>query len=152
MTMVIHAFCKICEHEIVLQDWKSKQKQFHGLKSYKTRESTLSWIGNFEENIDLSRIHLAVPYCPGYNRSIKRGPKISSYCAGFACKAWISLICLPLSTSNLVLLLHMLEGDKNLRFFNIVHTRNELKTAFHHRAIFSWNEIGHTPLLQHCKN
>ena len=38
----------------------SKQKQFHGHKSYKTRESTLSWIGNFEENINLSRIHSAV--------------------------------------------------------------------------------------------
>ena len=36
----------------------SKQKQFHGHKSYKTRESTLSWIGNFEENIDLSHIQL----------------------------------------------------------------------------------------------
>ena len=38
----------------------SKQKQFHGHKSYKTRESTLSCIGNFEENMDLSRTDLAV--------------------------------------------------------------------------------------------
>ena len=29
-------------------------------KLYKTRKSTLSCIGNFEENIDLSHIHLAV--------------------------------------------------------------------------------------------
>jgi hypothetical protein len=33
---VLHAFCKICEHEIVLQ--KSKQKQFQIHNSYKTRE------------------------------------------------------------------------------------------------------------------
>ena len=26
--MLIHAFCKICEHEIVLQECKSRQKQF----------------------------------------------------------------------------------------------------------------------------
>ena len=39
----------------------SKQKQLHGHKSNKMRESTLSWIGNFEEKIDLSHIYLAVP-------------------------------------------------------------------------------------------
>ena len=43
---------------------ESKQKQFHVhnhvRNSYKTRKSTLSWIGNSEENIDLSRIYLAV--------------------------------------------------------------------------------------------
>ena len=67
-------FCKscepICEPEITpvlyhlenLQ--KSKQKQFpvqcsvH--KSYKTWKWTSSCIGNFEENMDLSRIYLAV--------------------------------------------------------------------------------------------
>ena len=38
----------------------SKQKQFNGHKSYKTCESTLYCIGNFEENIHLSRIALAV--------------------------------------------------------------------------------------------
>ena len=38
----------------------SKQKQFTGHISNKMRESTLSWIGNFEEKIDLSRIYLAV--------------------------------------------------------------------------------------------
>ena len=38
----------------------SKQKQLHGHKSNKMRESTLSWIGNFEEKIDLSHIYLAV--------------------------------------------------------------------------------------------
>ncbi len=38
----------------------SKQKQLHGHKSNKMRESTLSWIGNFEEKMDLSRIYLAV--------------------------------------------------------------------------------------------
>ena len=38
----------------------SKQKQLHGHKSNKMCESTLSWIGNFEEKMDLSHIHLAV--------------------------------------------------------------------------------------------
>ena len=38
MTMVIHAFCKIYEHEIVLQDWKSKQKQFQVHNFNKSRE------------------------------------------------------------------------------------------------------------------
>ena len=38
MTLLIHAFCKICEHEIVLQEGKSKQKQFQVHNSYKTRE------------------------------------------------------------------------------------------------------------------
>ena len=37
-TMLIPAFCKICEHEIVLQECKSKQKQFHVHNSYKTCE------------------------------------------------------------------------------------------------------------------
>ena len=37
----------------------SKQKQLHGHKSNKMRE-TLSWIGNFEEKMDLSHIYLAV--------------------------------------------------------------------------------------------
>ena len=37
-------------------------EQFHVHKSYKMRESTLSCIGNFEENIDLSHIYLAVPF------------------------------------------------------------------------------------------
>ena len=35
-------------------------EQFHVHKSYKTRESTMSCNGNFEENIDLSHIYLAV--------------------------------------------------------------------------------------------
>ena len=35
-------------------------KQTHGHKSNKMRESTLSWIGNFEEKMDLSHIYLAV--------------------------------------------------------------------------------------------
>ena len=39
----------------------SKQKQFQVRKSCKTHKSTLFCIENFEENIDMSRIHLAVP-------------------------------------------------------------------------------------------
>ena len=42
----------------------SKQKQLYGHKSNKMRESTLLWIGNFEEKIDLSHIYLAV-HCIG---------------------------------------------------------------------------------------
>ena len=37
-----------------------KQKQLHGHKSNKMRKSTLFWIGNFEEKMDLSHIYLAV--------------------------------------------------------------------------------------------
>ena len=59
-----------CEPEIVQKKSKqkttqeSKQKQFHihnhFCNFYKTRKSRLSCIGNSEENIDLSRIYLAV--------------------------------------------------------------------------------------------
>ena len=73
--LIISVFCKscepICEPEItpvlyyLENQQKSKQKQFHvqcsDHKSYKTRKWTSSCIGNFEENMDLSRIHLAVP-------------------------------------------------------------------------------------------
>ena len=38
----------------------SKQKQLHGHTSNKMHEPTLSWIGNFEEKMDLSHIYLAV--------------------------------------------------------------------------------------------
>ena len=54
-------FCKSCEHEIIFVFICTLAEQFHVCKSYKTRESTLSCIGNFEENVDLSHIHLAVP-------------------------------------------------------------------------------------------
>ena len=37
-TMLIHVFCKTCEPEIVLQECKSKQKQFQVHNSYKTHE------------------------------------------------------------------------------------------------------------------
>ena len=53
-------FCKSCEPEIVFVLICTLAEQFHVRKSYKMRESTLLCIGNFEENIDLSRIHLAV--------------------------------------------------------------------------------------------
>jgi hypothetical protein len=36
--MLIYAFYKICEHEIDLQECKSKQKQFQVHNPYKTRE------------------------------------------------------------------------------------------------------------------
>ena len=48
------------EPEIVFVLICTLAEQFHVCKSYKTRELTLSCIGNFEENINLSHIHLAV--------------------------------------------------------------------------------------------
>ena len=59
--LIIHVFCKSCEHEIVFVLICTLVEQFHVCKSYKTHESTLLCIGNFEENIDLSHIYLAVP-------------------------------------------------------------------------------------------
>ena len=53
--------CKNCEPEIVFVLICTLAEQFHVRKSYKTRELTLVCIGNLEENIDLSRIDLAVP-------------------------------------------------------------------------------------------
>ena len=60
-------FCKSWEPEIVLIKIKtkkttreSKQNQFHVCKSYRTPNSTLSCIGNSEENINLYRIYVAV--------------------------------------------------------------------------------------------
>ena len=53
-------FCKSCKSEIVFVLIYTLAEQFHVHKSYKMRESTLSRIENFEENIGLSRIHLAV--------------------------------------------------------------------------------------------
>ena len=58
--LIIHVFCKSCEPEIVFVLICTLAEQFQIRKSYKTRESTLSCIGNFEENIDLSHIYLAV--------------------------------------------------------------------------------------------
>ena len=53
-------FCKSCEPEVVFVLICPLAEQFHVHRSYKTRESTMSCIGNFEENIDLSHIHLPV--------------------------------------------------------------------------------------------
>ena len=58
--LIIHMFYKSCEHEIVFVLICTLAEQFHVRKSYKTRESTLSCIGNFEENINLSHIYLVV--------------------------------------------------------------------------------------------
>ena len=77
-------FCKSCDHEIVFVLICTLAEQFHVRKSYKTRESTLSCIGNFEENIDLSHIYLAVlislKICTSGNRTSgnhnSRGPPV----------------------------------------------------------------------------
>ena len=61
--MLIHTFCKIFEHEIVLQKCNSKQKQYQVHNSYKTGElsNKLSYcFGKIEENMDLSHIYLPV--------------------------------------------------------------------------------------------
>ena len=60
--LIIHVFCKGCEHEIGFVLICTLAEQFHVRKSYKTRKSTLSCIGNFEENIDPSHFYLAVPF------------------------------------------------------------------------------------------
>ena len=57
--LIIHLFCKDCEPEIISVLIFPLAEQFHVHKSYKTLESTMSCIGNFEENIDLSHFHLA---------------------------------------------------------------------------------------------
>ena len=56
----IHVFCESCVPEIVFVLISTLAEQFNVHKSYKTCESTLSCIGHFEENVDLSHIHLAV--------------------------------------------------------------------------------------------
>ena len=58
--MLIYMFCMTCEPGIVLQECKSKQKQFQVHNFYKTREKSnklLYCFGKFEENMELSCIH-----------------------------------------------------------------------------------------------
>ena len=57
---IIHVFCNRCEPEIVFILICPLAEQFHVHRSYKTCESIMLCIGNFEENMDLSHIHLAV--------------------------------------------------------------------------------------------
>ena len=59
---IIHVFCKSWEPEVVFVFICIIAKKFHGRKSYKTRESKLLYIGNFEGNIDLSHFYLAVQF------------------------------------------------------------------------------------------
>lgn len=58
--LIIPLFCKSCEPEIVFVLIFTLAEQFHVQKFYKTCESTLSCIGNFDENIHFSIIYLAV--------------------------------------------------------------------------------------------
>ena len=60
--LIIHVFCNSCEPEIVFVLICPLAEQFQVHRSYKTHESTMSSIGNFEENIDLSHIHLAITH------------------------------------------------------------------------------------------
>jgi len=57
---IIPLFCKSCEPEIIFVLNCTFAEQFHVQKSYQTYESTLSCIGNFDENIHFSIIYLAV--------------------------------------------------------------------------------------------
>ena len=58
--LIIYVLCKSCKPEIVFVLICTLAKQFHVCKSYKTRKSTFSCIGSFEENINPYHIHLAV--------------------------------------------------------------------------------------------
>ena len=58
--LIIYVFCKGFEPEVVFVLICTLAEQFQVHKSYKTRESTLSCIGNLEENTYPSHIHLAV--------------------------------------------------------------------------------------------
>ena len=58
--LIIHVFFKSWESAIVFVLICTLAEQFQVHKSYKTCESTLSYIRNFEENIYLFRIYLAV--------------------------------------------------------------------------------------------
>ena len=59
--LIIHVFCKSCDPEIVFVLISTVAEQFSVPKSYKTCELILLCVENFEENINLSHIHLAVP-------------------------------------------------------------------------------------------
>ena len=61
ISLLTCAFCTSHEHEIVLQECKSEQKQFQVLNLYKTRKSTN--FGLIEEGMEMSRIFLAVKFC-----------------------------------------------------------------------------------------
>ena len=64
ISLLFCAFCSSLEHEIVLQESKSEQKQFHILNLYKTRKSTNNWSPNFglvEEIMDITCIIFDVP-------------------------------------------------------------------------------------------
>ena len=60
VSLIIHVVCKSCEPEIVFVLICTLEGQFHVQRSYKMHQSTMSCIGNFEENIDLFHVHLAV--------------------------------------------------------------------------------------------
>ena len=73
--LIFHVFCKSCEPEIVLAVLQIKTKKIHVRKPYKTREwsNKLSYcFGNFDENINLSRIFLAVLQNWQRNRKSKK--------------------------------------------------------------------------------
>ena len=59
--LIINMFCKGCEHDFFFSIC-TLAEQFHVRKPYKTWESTLKCIGNFEENIEMPHIYLAVSF------------------------------------------------------------------------------------------
>ena len=58
--LIIQVFFKSCESAIGFVLICTLAEQFHVHRSYKTCESTLLYIGNFEKDIDLSHIYLAL--------------------------------------------------------------------------------------------
>ena len=85
VTPTKHVFCKSCEHEIVFVLIFPLAEQYHVHRPYKTCESTMSYIGNFEENIDLSHIHLAVLWILETHKLFGR-----LFCINFLKKVWLS--------------------------------------------------------------
>ena len=69
--LTIHVSRKSCAPEIVFVLTCTLPEQFYVREYYKMCESTLSSIVNFEENIDLSHIHLAVQV----DMAVESGPE-----------------------------------------------------------------------------
>ena len=95
---------KIMHYFLILNGlYKSKQKQFYGHRSNKTRKSTLLRIGNFKENIELSHIYLAL------TASCQKVPKF-----GFPVNFVIQK---PSKSFSIFFLTAILSGLRNCFFF-----------------------------------
>ena len=61
--LIIHVFCKSCEHKIIFVLICTLAEQFHVRQSYKTQKSTLSCIGNFDENVAVTDLNIWLAGC-----------------------------------------------------------------------------------------